>query len=138
MNETEAARLECKIVPDVLPGFSVRWLKDRNEAHFKYNSTALIPKWIIDPATHLLTITAVVPGDEGTYECALFSDSGTLIEYSKIRYDLQINDKLKFLPKPTSKNLELGSVSKVHCKVKNTISIHNIQQFLKFVFSQIL
>lgn len=65
----------------------------------------------------MLTITSVVPGDEGLYECALFSDSGALVEYSKMKYDLQINDKLKFSPKPTSRNLELGSVSKVHCKV---------------------
>lgn len=39
---------------------------------------------------------------------------------SVLMTELNIIEKLKFTPPPTSKGLEIGGVGKIHCKVQGT------------------
>ena len=66
-----------------------------------------------------LIFVSVVTSDNGTYECETFNDREQQISSTIVA--LNVIEILKFLPQPpTSKNIELGTVAKVHCKVQGT------------------
>lgn len=65
-----------------------------------------------------LTFSALVSSDHGIYECSTFQANDTPITSRKII--LTVIETLKFVPQPTSKNLELGTLGKVHCKVQGS------------------
>lgn len=57
--------------------------------------------------------------DNGLYECTLLNERMEQI-LGTHQTELKVIEQLKFVPQPTSKNLELGTVAKVHCKVQGT------------------
>lgn len=65
-----------------------------------------------------LIFTSVIASDAGQYVCQIVVEGfrPTTSEPG----ELQVIEQLKFMPQPTSKNLELGSVGKVHCKAQGT------------------
>lgn len=65
-----------------------------------------------------LLFSTVVASDNGIYECQVFNDRE--IQMSSKKSELHVIEQLKFVPQPTSKNLELSTVAKVHCKVQGT------------------
>ncbi|KAH8420969.1 hypothetical protein KR222_000171, partial [Zaprionus bogoriensis] len=65
-----------------------------------------------------LHIASVLASDAGQYQCELLVAGSTAI--SSGIATLEVIEQLKFVPQPTSKNLELGSVGKVHCKAQGT------------------
>lgn len=65
-----------------------------------------------------LTFSPVLSTDSGSYECLVFNDQN--VQTSSRKSELKVIEQLKFAPQPTSKNLELGTVAKVHCKVQGT------------------
>lgn len=65
-----------------------------------------------------LIITATVPTDAGVYDCFVYKNSDNPIAVQSI--ELTIVEELRFSPKPTSKQVEMGSIGKLHCKVQGT------------------
>lgn len=65
-----------------------------------------------------LIITATVPTDAGIYDCFVYKNSDNPITVQST--ELTIIEELRFSPKPTSKQLEMGSIGKLHCKVQGT------------------
>lgn len=65
-----------------------------------------------------LSFVAVVSSDHGIYECNTFHENDSPISSRKT--NLTVIETLKFAPPPTSKNLELGTLGKVHCKVQGS------------------
>uniref|UniRef100_A0A1A9WQZ8 Tyrosine-protein kinase-like otk n=1 Tax=Glossina brevipalpis TaxID=37001 RepID=A0A1A9WQZ8_9MUSC len=64
-----------------------------------------------------LLFSSIVAGDAGQYICEIVASG-----FQPVTSDmglLEVIEQLKFMPQPTSsKNLELGSVGKVHCKAQ--------------------
>lgn len=67
-----------------------------------------------------LIIMATVPTDAGVYDCFVYKNSENPI--TVLSTELTIIEELRFSPKPTSKQLEMGSIGKLHCKVQGTPS----------------
>ncbi|KAH8402048.1 hypothetical protein KR009_009484 [Drosophila setifemur] len=65
-----------------------------------------------------LQFVSVLASDAGQYQCQLVIEGA--VTTSSNKGALVIIEQLKFAPQPTSKNLELGSLSKVHCKAQGT------------------
>lgn len=65
-----------------------------------------------------LIFSSVISSDSGIYECLALDEHESPIHLQK--YELKIIEQLKFVPPPTSKNLELGTIGKIHCKVQGT------------------
>lgn len=65
-----------------------------------------------------LIILSTLPNDAGVYECYTHENSAT--STAKHSYELNIIEELRFSPQPTSKQLELGSPGKLHCKAQGT------------------
>jgi len=65
-----------------------------------------------------LQFNSVLASDAGQYQCQLVIEGS--VAASSSSGVLLVIEQLKFMPQPTSKNLELGSLSKVHCKAQGT------------------
>ncbi|KAH8319704.1 hypothetical protein KR074_004315 [Drosophila pseudoananassae] len=65
-----------------------------------------------------LQFASVLASDAGQYQCQLVIEAQ--VAASSNNGVVTIIEQLKFMPQPTSKNLELGSLSKVHCKAQGT------------------
>ncbi|XP_016928040.3 tyrosine-protein kinase-like otk [Drosophila suzukii] len=65
-----------------------------------------------------LQFNSVLASDAGQYQCQLVIEGS--VAASSSSGVLLVIEQLKFVPQPTSKNLELGSLSKVHCKAQGT------------------
>lgn len=63
-------------------------------------------------------MTAVFASDTGLYECHIYNEHEAQIGHK--RSALRVIEQLRFVPQPTSKNVEKGTVAKVHCKVQGT------------------
>lgn len=53
------------------------------------------------------------------FQCSIHRNGGNGVQSVQVS-DLIVIEKLKFVPPPTSKGLEIGSVGKIHCKVQGT------------------
>ncbi|KAL1124690.1 hypothetical protein AAG570_001314, partial [Ranatra chinensis] len=67
---------------------------------------------------NFLNITNVQPSDRGEYYCQVETEPFPPV-YS-MPATLTVKEKLKFSPRPVNKNLELGTVKKVHCKAQGS------------------
>ncbi|XP_030387990.1 tyrosine-protein kinase-like otk [Scaptodrosophila lebanonensis] len=65
-----------------------------------------------------LLFSSVLASDAGQYQCQLLVDGQPTV--SSNNGMVEVIEQLKFMPQPTSKNLELGTVGKVHCKAQGT------------------
>ncbi|XP_050091800.1 tyrosine-protein kinase-like otk [Anopheles aquasalis] len=74
----------------------------------------------VDRTNGSLVFSSVVASDEGSYDCQITNNASEFLVSSKAA-ELQIISNLRFTPKPpTTKNLELGSIAKIHCKAQGT------------------
>ncbi|XP_049539367.1 tyrosine-protein kinase-like otk [Anopheles darlingi] len=74
----------------------------------------------VDRTNGSLVFSSVVASDEGSYDCQI-TNNATEFLVSSTAAELQIISNLRFTPKPpTTKNLELGSIAKIHCKAQGT------------------
>ncbi|XP_065083102.1 tyrosine-protein kinase-like otk [Ochlerotatus camptorhynchus] len=74
----------------------------------------------VDRNNGSLVFNSVIASDEGSYDCQVTNNGSEFLVTSNAA-ELQIISNLRFTPKPpTSKNLELGSVAKIHCKAQGT------------------
>lgn len=70
----------------------------------------------LNKETGSLHIASVLASDAGVYQCQLLVEGQSAVTSGS--GTLEVIEQLKFMPQPTSKNLELGSTSKVHCKAQ--------------------
>ncbi|KAL5286715.1 PTK7 family protein [Megaselia abdita] len=73
----------------------------------------------INKETGSLIFNQVIASDAGQYHCQIYVNGHLPPTTSDVR-ELIVTEQLKFAPQPTSKNLELNSVGKVHCKAQGT------------------
>lgn len=73
---------------------------------------------VISAENGSLLLRNVIASDAGEYQCKIEIKGFESISSEPAR--LTVIEVLKFAPAPTSKNLELGSVGKVHCKAQGT------------------
>ncbi|XP_035790083.1 tyrosine-protein kinase-like otk isoform X1 [Anopheles albimanus] len=74
----------------------------------------------VDRTNGSLVFSSVVASDEGSYDCQITNNASEFL-VSSTAAELQIISNLRFTPKPpTTKNLELGSIAKIHCKAQGT------------------
>lgn len=65
-----------------------------------------------------LIIASTLPNDAGIYECSVYKNVDSLVGQQSI--ELAVIEELRFSPKPTSKQMEMGNAGKLHCKVQGT------------------
>ncbi|EDW10218.2 tyrosine-protein kinase-like otk [Drosophila mojavensis] len=70
----------------------------------------------LNKETGSLHFASVLASDAGVYQCQLLVEGQSAVTSGS--GTLEVIEQLKFMPQPTSKNLELGSTSKVHCKAQ--------------------
>lgn len=74
----------------------------------------------VDRNNGSLIFNSVIASDEGSYDCQVTNNGSEFLVTSNAA-ELQIISNLRFTPKPPStKNLELGSFAKIHCKAQGT------------------
>ncbi|XP_062535485.1 tyrosine-protein kinase-like otk [Armigeres subalbatus] len=74
----------------------------------------------VDRNNGSLIFNSVIASDEGSYDCQVTNNGSDFMVTSNVA-ELQIISNLRFTPKPpSSKNLELGSIAKIHCKAQGT------------------
>lgn len=84
----------------------------------KYELIRYAARIIVNPRNATLHFTGLIASDTGLYECHLFNAHASQIAHK--RTALRVIEQLRFAPQPTSKNIELGTLAKVHCKVQGT------------------
>lgn len=136
VKENDAAELICMYENNQKPAaeIMIRWRKDGKifrqlEVGEQTNAQRLVEpnkdpmlredaRISIAKENGSLIFTSVIASDAGQYVCQIVMEGyrPTTSEPG----ELQVIEQLKFMPQPTSKNLELGSVGKVHCKAQGT------------------
>lgn len=136
VKEQSSLRLPCVYQVDEVhresKSVTLRWRKDgkalRQVELGQMSSTTSEPqletmvredaRLTLNKETGSLHFASILASDAGQYQCELLIDGKSVI--SSNTGTLEVIEQLKFMPQPTSKNLELGSVSKVHCKAQGT------------------
>lgn len=67
-----------------------------------------------------LMISSVIPNDQGFYECFVTRDDDTVNHHDSGTLFMEVIEELKFVPPPASKQLELHSVGKIHCRAQGS------------------
>lgn len=65
-----------------------------------------------------LSFSSIIASDAGQYMCQLQLDGHAPVNSAP--GTLEVIEQLKFMPQPTSKNLELGTLGRLHCKAQGT------------------
>lgn len=139
VNETEIAVINCDLKQsDKKSGdISVVWKKDEKTIKqvqlsgrqpsepvegglFESSMFREENRIVVDKKNGSLIIASTIPSDTGTYECYVHKNTKAPPSTPVTINELMIIEKLKFVPQPTSKRLEIGNVGKVHCKVQGT------------------
>ncbi|KAG4069728.1 hypothetical protein HA402_008566 [Bradysia odoriphaga] len=134
IDESESVTLGCDIGKGKKTPSVIKWKKDGKPfRQIDINSPASIAtesgnmesspqrddgRISINRKNGSLTFAAVISSDHGIYECNTFHENDNPISSRKT--NLNVIEVLKFVPQPTSKNLEMGTIGKVHCKVQGT------------------
>lgn len=103
---------------NVMPREDGRYLKIKKLFFYFNFFHSFLARVVVSSKNGSLTLMPVLSADTGVYECILQNDRSELM--SSLKTELKVIEQLKFVPQPTSKNLELGTVAKVHCKVQGT------------------
>lgn len=91
---------------------------DTNVDEWWYICLYFLARISINRKNGSLTFVSVISSDHGIYECNTFHENDTPISSRKT--NLTVIEQLRFVPQPTSKNLEMGTLGKVHCKVQGS------------------
>ncbi|KAH8421075.1 hypothetical protein KR222_010720, partial [Zaprionus bogoriensis] len=138
IKEGDAAALSCLYeLPAELQNQRVqlRWRKDGKVLRHVELGGALIPgqagqdyakdallredaRLVLHKSNGTLSFSSIIASDAGQYLCQLQLEGHMAI--SSPPGTLEVIEQLKFMPQPTSKNLELGSLGKLHCKAQGT------------------
>lgn len=136
VKEQSVLQIPCAYqLPDLLRqsnSVTLRWRKDGKTLRLaelgQTSSTTSEPqletllredaRLTLNKETGTLHFASVLASDAGVYQCQLLVEGQSAV--SSGSGTLEVIEQLKFMPQPTSKNLELGSVSKVHCKAQGT------------------
>ncbi|EDW10217.1 tyrosine-protein kinase-like otk [Drosophila mojavensis] len=65
-----------------------------------------------------LSFNSIIASDAGQYMCQIQLEGHAPVNSAPGA--LEVIEQLKFMPQPTSKNLELGALGKLHCKAQGT------------------
>ncbi|XP_054708800.1 inactive tyrosine-protein kinase 7-like [Uloborus diversus] len=106
VNEGEIARFECSY--SNTSSTSVVWLKD--DMYIKETGNHIV----FNKNDGTLIIRNVSPSDAGLYQCEIRSAEFPPVHSNPA--SLAVKEKLKFIPAPVSRKLELGSNAKIYCK----------------------
>ncbi|XP_067131155.1 inactive tyrosine-protein kinase 7-like [Centruroides vittatus] len=112
IGEGEPAVLLCDFTSSPYPATTVHWLKDK-----KYVRTSGT-NFIFSPQNGTLYIKNVQLNDAGSYVCRVNTTGFPPIQSESIT--LNVKEKLKFVPPPVNKKLELNSNAKIYCKARAT------------------
>lgn len=140
IDEGKPIRLACAFTDHGIP-LSIRWRKDGKPFRSldintvdelpMGDSTELSgdvsivredPRVTVSKDNGSLMFVESVATDEGNYDCQVVAISTNELKFVSPLFDVQVIEQLKFMPRPTSKNLELGAVGKLHCKAQGTPS----------------
>ncbi|KAF8784423.1 Inactive tyrosine-protein kinase 7 like protein [Argiope bruennichi] len=106
VDEGETASFQCNFKNS--SSAVVYWLKDDNYLKDLGNHI------IFNEQNSSLTVRNVVPSDSGIYQCEINSEGFPPVLSEKAA--LVVREKLKFMPAPVNRKLELGSNAKIYCK----------------------
>ncbi|XP_064538040.1 tyrosine-protein kinase-like otk [Drosophila montana] len=137
IKEGDSAALSCLYeLPAELQNQRVqmRWRKDGKILRHVELGEALIPGLALDYGKDTLlredgrlvlhkqngtmSFNSIIASDAGQYMCQIQLEGHAAVNSSP--GTLEVIEQLKFMPQPTSKNLELGSLGKLHCKAQGT------------------
>ncbi|XP_034477459.1 tyrosine-protein kinase-like otk [Drosophila innubila] len=138
IKEGEPAALSCLYeLPAELQNQRVqlRWRKDGKVMRHLELGGALIPgqsldsfnkdallredaRLVVHKQNGTLSFNSIIASDAGQYMCQLQLEGHSPVNSSP--GILEVIEQLKFMPQPTSKNLELGILGKLHCKAQGT------------------
>ncbi|XP_055706072.1 tyrosine-protein kinase-like otk isoform X2 [Phlebotomus papatasi] len=140
IDEGKPIRLACAFTDHGIP-LSIRWRKDGKPFRSldintvdelpMGDSTELSgdvsivredPRVTVSKDNGSLMFVESVATDEGNYDCQVVAISTNELKFVSPLFDVQVIEQLKFMPRPTSKNLELGAMGKLHCKAQGTPS----------------
>ncbi|KAG1696493.1 Inactive tyrosine-protein kinase 7 [Nymphon striatum] len=112
IDEGETASVKCNYEASPFPLTEVLWLKDGNYlqeigGHFRINKE-----------NGTLDIHELAVSDKGSYICEVKTQGFKPVRSKEVV--ILIKEKLKFVPVPVDKNLELGSNSKIYCKARGS------------------
>ncbi|XP_035227306.1 tyrosine-protein kinase-like otk [Stegodyphus dumicola] len=106
VNEGENAKFQCTYSNTSVA--SVVWLKDEN--YIKDSGNHII----LNEQNGTLLIRNVAPSDAGYYACEIQSEGFSSVHSRSAL--LSVKEKLKFIPAPVNRKLELSSNAKIYCK----------------------
>ncbi|XP_030554097.1 tyrosine-protein kinase-like otk [Drosophila novamexicana] len=137
IKEGDSAALSCLYeLPAELQNQRVqlRWRKDGKILRHVELGETLIPGLALDYGKDTLlredgrlvlhkqngtmSFNSIIASDAGQYMCQIQLEGHAAVNSSP--GTLEVIEQLKFMPQPTSKNLELGSLGKLHCKAQGT------------------
>ncbi|KAM8711191.1 hypothetical protein ACLKA7_000343 [Drosophila subpalustris] len=113
----------------------LRWRKDGKVLRHVELGGALIPgqsldafhkdglvredgRLVVHKQNGSLSFNSLIASDAGQYMCQLQLEGHASVNSAP--GTLEVIEQLKFVPQPTSKNLELGILGKLHCKAQGT------------------
>ncbi|KAK9887060.1 hypothetical protein WA026_019995 [Henosepilachna vigintioctopunctata] len=118
VNENEESKLECEYESTSKSYATVRWRKDSKVLKHDYDPMNHHQRIKIFANNGTLLIHNTQPQDRGEYICEILTDHFAPVVSKPAK--ISIIEILRFVPPPVDRNLELGSVAKVHCKAQGT------------------
>ncbi|KAH8403901.1 hypothetical protein KR215_005905, partial [Drosophila sulfurigaster] len=137
IKEGDSAALSCLYeLPAELQNqrIQLRWRKDGKVLRHVELGSALIPgqtldfskdallredgRLVLHKQNGTLSFSSIIASDAGQYMCQLQLEGHAAVNSAPGTLD--VIEQLKFMPQPTSKNLELGILGKLHCKAQGT------------------
>nr|CAH7727893.1 unnamed protein product [Callosobruchus chinensis] len=120
VDENETAILSCEYdSTESLPHTVVKWRKDGKSLKHDYDESSPAHQRIkIYRHNGTLVIHNTQTSDRGEYVCEVIT-AGHKPVLSKPA-TISVIEQLKFSPAPVNKKMELGSMSKIHCKAQGT------------------
>ncbi|KAL3284491.1 hypothetical protein HHI36_018652 [Cryptolaemus montrouzieri] len=116
--ENAETELVCEYETQAGTFSSIKWRKDGKLMKNEYNPLNHHQRIKIFKDNGTLLINNIQPQDRGEYVCVISSQQFSPIVSKPA--SVSVIETLKFVPPPVDRKLELGTVSKVHCKAQGT------------------
>ncbi|XP_045463115.1 tyrosine-protein kinase-like otk [Harmonia axyridis] len=118
VSENEEFKLVCRYETQSKAVTAVRWRKEGKLVKHEYDPSNHHQRVKVFRDNATLLVHNAQPQDRGDYVCEISTDRFEPVTSKPI--SVAIIETLKFVPPPVDRNLELGSVGKVHCKAQGT------------------